>query len=264
MTEGEFGCNIKGGEHLPSVGQNWALFLDFDGTLVDLAPTPGAVCLSPAVRFSTLRLFHLLGGAVAIVTGRTLSEIDRFVGLPDLPLAGSHGLEMRTLRKSKPQPIINRAIVADVIASANTFAAEHAGLLVEEKPAGVGIHYRARPDLAKLVVEHVHGLAKQFPEMELIPGKMLAELHPRGVDKGKAVTAFMAEPPFKGRIPVFIGDDLTDEDGFAAASSLGGFGIKIGEGETVAQYRLPTACASRNAIHQWVDDLSVPLKQASV
>ena len=105
MTEGEFGCNIKGGEHLPSVGQNWALFLDFDGTLVDLAPTPGAVCLSPAVRFSTLRLFQLLGGAVAIVTGRTLSEIDRFVGLPDLPLAGSHGLEMRTLRKSKPQPL---------------------------------------------------------------------------------------------------------------------------------------------------------------
>jgi trehalose 6-phosphate phosphatase len=247
---------------IPQVNANWAVFLDFDGTLVDLAAQPDRAQLVPSVRYAVLSLFHNLGEAVAVVTGRHLADIDRHIGLPDLPLAGSHGLEIRSLRKNSPSIAHLSPVVAAATAAVNAFAATHPSLLVEQKPGGVVLNYHACPDMGNAVERAMTSIADQHSSMELLPGKMILELRPRGVTKGTAVDTYMAEAPFWGRTPVFIGDDRTDEDGFSAVQAIGGFGIKIGPGETAARYRLETACDARKLIQAWTDSLSDTKKQA--
>jgi trehalose 6-phosphate phosphatase len=209
-----------------------------------------------------LDLFRLLGGAVAVVTGRPLSDIDRHLGLPDLPVAGSHGLEVRSLRKNAPDLAQFRPVVEAVLAELNAFAEGKDGLLVEEKPAGAALHYRARPELAAEAAAVIAAIAGNQPSLEVIEGKMVFELRPRGTDKGTAVRRFMAQAPFAGRLPVFIGDDRTDEDAFTAVQEAGGFAIKIGDDETVARYRVATAAEARALMAEWKAVLSSSQQRA--
>lgn len=213
------------------------LFLDMDGVLAPLAPTPSDV--GPLARRTAvlMQLNERLGRRVAILSGRTLVEIDWISGGAVGPASGIHGLERR-----RSDGAIERTDVPDtlgaVVAAFGDFARTRPGVLVEDKGASVGLHYRQAPDSG----EDARALATRLAEetgLTLQPGHMVLEVKTPGADKGTALAAFMTEPPFIGSVPVMLGDDLTDEFAFDAATALGGFGILVGpERRTHARYRL--------------------------
>jgi trehalose 6-phosphate phosphatase len=223
-----------------------ALFLDFDGTMVDIAPQPHAVHV-PQPLIETLRwLDDELGGAVAVISGRPIAQIDQLLDPMRLAVAGVHGAERRgtngdvTLLSTHPLEHVEQV--------ARALAAEHTGLLVENKRGSLALHYRQAPALEELCVQAMQDAVAESPGLSLLRGKMVVEAKPGGASKGRAIEAFMAEPPFAGRTPVFIGDDITDEVGFATVQRLGGLGIKVGPGTTVAWQRLPDPEALRREL----------------
>jgi len=223
-----------------------ALFLDFDGTLVGIAETPEAVEV-PTGMVALLRDVHAwLGGALAVVSGRQIDTLDRFLAPLRLPGAGEHGVQRRDAegRMLEQPPPDLRA----VLAAANELAGSHPDLLVERKHAAVAVHYRRAPELEALCGQVLGAVIADQPQLELLHGKSVFEVKPAGVHKGMAIAAFMQEPPFAGRRPVFAGDDTTDENGFAVVQPLGGVGVKVGSGTTLAQYRLE----SPKAVFEWL------------
>ncbi|HEX8643111.1 MAG TPA: trehalose-phosphatase [Allosphingosinicella sp.] len=214
-----------------------ALFLDFDGTLVELAEAPDAIEVPGELPGLLRRLAARLGGRLALVSGRSLADLDRHVPCGGVAMAGSHGLELRladgALRPLARPPGLDAA--RDEIAR---FAAAHAGLLVEEKPASVALHFRQAPERGEEVSALMERLASQAGFV-VQHGKMVAELRPPGADKGDALRALMREPAFAGARPLFMGDDLTDEHAFEAAAALSGAGVLVGPARaTAARYRL--------------------------
>ncbi len=205
-----------------------ALLLDLDGTLLDIAPTPDAVRVPPGLASALLRLRAHLGGALAIVTGRPIDQVDGL--LPSVPqaIAGEHG---GAIRRVAGGPVI-RAMLPDPpvswVIEAAGLVARYPGALLEQKQRGFVLHYRAVPQagpaLGVAVTRLVAPLADQF---QVMPALMAWEVRPRGADKGTAVHALMAETPFARRLPVFVGDDITDEDGMEAARALGGVGLRV-------------------------------------
>lgn len=224
----------------PALPRNAALFLDFDGTLAEIAPTPDAVSLAADVEALLGRLAAGLGGAVAIVTGRPLAEIDRLLRPLRLPGAGLHGVELRIGRdvSTRAPGDPDRVRAARLVLEA--FRAAHSGILLEDKGVGLAVHYRARPDLADATRAAVDRAAEAGGgAFEVLEGKMVVELKAAGVDKGQAIGTIMADPPFAGRVPVFAGDDVTDEAGFRAVLRLGGFGVLVGDRTgTAASHRV--------------------------
>lgn len=221
----------------PDPSRGASLFLDFDGTLVEIADTPDAVVVDARVIPLLGRLSALLGGRIAIVSGRSVSEVRALLAPAVLTVAGSHGLEVAA--PGEPVRAPERTVALDAaLVAAGVLAARHPGVLVEDKPYGVGLHYRGAPaaaaDAAALAdaLAAEHGLTVQH-------GKMVVELRLPGHDKGSAVVSLMAEPERRHTRPVFMGDDVTDEAGFIAAASFGGVGILIGPArESAARYRL--------------------------
>lgn len=222
----------------PTRLQRPALFLDLDGVLAPLAPTPDSVT-PDARRTAVLRaVADRLEGRVAIVSGRTIAEIDRIAGKALGPASGVHGLERRradgSVQRAEADPAVERALAAFV-----AFADRKPGLIVEDKAVSAGLHYRGAPEHAA----PAQALARQLAEetgLTLQPGKLVVELKTPGADKGTALSAFMREAPFAGAVPVMFGDDLTDEAGFIAAAHEGGFGVLVGPPrETAARYSLP-------------------------
>jgi trehalose 6-phosphate phosphatase len=232
----------------PPLSADCALFLDIDGTLLELAPTPDHVRVDAGIATLLPALARQLGGAVALITGRALADADRlFAGL-SLPIAGQHGLERRaadgSLHVHQPPLPALRPLRRDLA----RFAAQHDGLLFEDKGATLAVHYRRAPRLAA----HVHrtlrttlATTKDGAAWRLQPGKGILEVKPNGRDKGTAIIEYLAEPPFAGRLPVFVGDDRTDEYGFVAVTRAGGWAVKVGHGRTNAHYRLPDVAAVR-------------------
>jgi len=231
---------------LPTVLPDTALFLDFDGTLADIASTPDAVRV-PGGLVSTLAALHRqLGGALAIVTGRPIADIDHFLHPLQLPMAGEHGAQYRMADGSRPA--IDQPPLDDAVQTMSELAAVHPGLLVERKPHSVALHYRHAPELEALCRATMQKIVAGRPGVELLYGKCVVEVKPAGIHKGQAIAAFMSLPPFAGRVPIFAGDDVTDESGFAAVQQLGGRGIKIGEGSSQALHR----CLSAAALRGWL------------
>ena len=235
---------------LPPVSPQTALFLDFDGTLADLAPQPEAVQVTAELVPTLRRLQAQLDGALAIVSGRQLVELDGFLAPLRLTTAAEHGAQCRlssgeVLRFASPD-------LRDVARLASALAAQHTGLRVEIKTAAVALHYRHAPELEAQCLPVMLEAAGSAPGLELLRGKCVFEVKPVGVSKGTAIAAFMAQPPFAGRLPLFAGDDVTDEAGFSAVQLLGGQSIKIGEGATLAHYR----CATPAAFRQWLQAAS--------
>jgi trehalose 6-phosphate phosphatase len=221
----------------PDLLDGAALFLDFDGTLVDLAETPDAIRVPDALAPLLGRLRRRLDGRIAVVSGRALADLERHLPLTDIAFSGSHGLELR-LADGTALPLSVPAGLEDVTARVHRFAEAEPGLLVEQKPAGIAVHYRRRPDAGEDVAAFVEEVARERG-FKVQRGHMVVELRPHGADKGDALRAFMSEPHFAGARPVFVGDDLTDEHAFAAASALGGAGVLVGpERATAARYRL--------------------------
>lgn len=233
----------------PKLSQDAALFLDFDGCLVDIAARPDAVVVSPALQARLTKLHQQLGGAVALISGRDVADLRRHV--PEFPgiVAGSHGAEL-SLAPDMVEAVHQQPFdVAALHRAAHDLAHPHPALLVEEKPHGVALHYRADPSLQDYVERVMQDLLDANPGLMLQPSKMAMELRPQGVGKDSALAGLMQRVPFAGRIPVFAGDDTTDEPAMMQAQSLGGFAIKIGDGPTAAQYRL----ADPSALAAWLD-----------
>jgi trehalose 6-phosphate phosphatase len=224
----------------PPLHCSQALFLDFDGTLVEIAPAPGLVRVPAELPHLLGELADRLGGAVAVVSGRPLDELARMLAPFAGGIAGDHGLERRygdgnvTRCLTYPELDRFRPLAAD-------FAMQHAGVLLEDKGGSLALHYRQAPSLAASCHALIQGAAQASNgALAVVEGKMVIELMPRSGGKGRAIVEFLADTPFRGRLPVFIGDDTTDEDGFAAVNQLGGISIHVGGGTTIARHSLAT------------------------
>ncbi|HEX6376505.1 MAG TPA: trehalose-phosphatase [Allosphingosinicella sp.] len=214
-----------------------ALFLDFDGTLVELAETPDAIAVPGNLEPLLDRLAARLEGRLAIVSGRAVADLQRHLGMSGLAIAGSHGAEL-LYADGTVVPVVAPPGLARARKAVRRFAAAQDGLIVEEKPAGIALHYRRAPAQAERIAGFAADLASRSG-LVVQQGKMVTELRPRGADKGEALRRLMSEPPFAGARPVFVGDDLTDEDAFRAAAALGGEGVLVGPARaTAARWRL--------------------------
>lgn len=213
-----------------------ALFLDFDGTMVDIAPQPQAVHVPEPLIAVLRRLDTYLGGAVAVISGRPIAQIDAFLQPLQMAVAGVHGAERRGT--DGRMHLLNTHPLDHVEEAACALAARNPGLLVENKRGSLALHYRQRPDLEALCLATMQKAIDESRGLTLLRGKMVAEAKPGGASKGRAIEDFLAEKPFTGRTPVFIGDDVTDEVGFSTVQRLGGVGIKIGQGATAAWRRV--------------------------
>lgn len=232
---------------VPAPSASWAYFFDIDGTLADLAPTPSEVRLEHDLHQLIRRLHVASDGALALISGRSIADVDSIFGIPPLPVAGQHGLERRDARGK----ISHHDATSEKLEIARTrllvVVTRHRGLLLEDKGMSLALHYRAVPALASFAhrtMRRVH--ATMGPEYAVLTGKRIIELKPSGKDKGEAVREFMEEKPFRGRTPVFVGDDLTDEHGFGVVNALGGHSIKVGPGRTAARWRLADVIAVRS------------------
>lgn len=236
----------------PPPQRDWAYFFDLDGTLIEFAETPTAVRVTEELRSSLEQLHELVGGAVALLTGRPIVEIDRMFPHRRLPAAGQHGAE----RRNAVGLVTSHAPVQDLGPARQLLAQaifDKPGLLLEDKGLSLALHYRRAPDLAGFVHQTMEALLADLDaEYTLQQGKSVLELKPAGKDKGIAVLEFMAEAPFAGRIPAFVGDDATDEYGFATVNELRGYSIKVGAGETRARWRLDNV----KAVQQWLRSIS--------
>ncbi|MFP4003662.1 MAG: trehalose-phosphatase [Alphaproteobacteria bacterium] len=216
-----------------------AMFLDFDGTLVDFADHPDDVELDSRTLACVRRIYDRLDGALAIVTGRDIASVDRFFAPHLMPVAGVHGLVRRDVSGRVHSVPLDEEVLAGLASKLQGFAARHPGLLVERKPGAVVLHHRRRPDLAGTCLDRMERLTGELGGVTLMRGKAVIEARAGNADKGGAIAAFLKEPPFAGRCPVFAGDDVTDEHGFARVNALGGVTIKVGPGPTCARYRVP-------------------------
>lgn len=252
---------------VPLLPGNSCLFLDFDGTLVDFAPSPAAITVPPALVPLLDALRSRIGGALALVSGRPLADLDHHLAPLRLPAAALHG----TLRRDVAGQVHGNpdtgagdflARTASLRERLGRWSATHRGLLLEDKGLALAVHFRAMPcaaaELLELQRELHRELAGELPDgMELLTGDLVVEVRPRGSDKGLAVAAFLAEPPFRGRFPVYLGDDLADLQGMAAVEQHGGMTIAVGQ-RIPARWRLPTPTDARDWLAACRDDQPLP------
>lgn len=236
-----------------------ALFLDFDGTLVEIAPTPDAVVVDPGLPALLAALRTRLGGALAIVTGRALGDVDAFLPGLDLDACGMHGLERRLGgMTSLPDDL---ADLTPEIALLRERLAFHPGLIVEDKRIGVAVHWRTAPEAEGAARAAIDDLAGRLgPEYRIQDGKAVREIVPARAGKGEGIGAMMRTAPYAGRFPIFVGDDRTDEHGFVTVNRLGGLGVKIGAGDTSASRRVASVPSFRTVLQGWLDEGVDPLR----
>jgi trehalose 6-phosphate phosphatase len=235
---------------MPVPNRDWAYFFDIDGTLVEIADAPSGIRLDRDLRQLIERVFRTAGGAVALISGRSIADIDTLFPGIRLPAAGQHGIE----RRDASGRVVTHAFPSqrlewarDRLAQA---AARHPELLLEDKGLSLALHYRRAPQLGG----YAHRLMRSLlvhagAQYCLQTGKRVVEMKPTGKDKGGAVLEFMQEEPFRGRTPVFIGDDVTDEYGFATVNRLRGHSVKVGAGRTIARWRLRDV----RAVRAWLE-----------
>ncbi|WP_128892354.1 trehalose-phosphatase [Erythrobacter sp. HKB08] len=206
-----------------------ALFLDFDGTLVEIAPTPDSIAVPDDLSLRLEDLARRLDGRLAVVSGRSPEDLAGHTGRMAVAIAGSHGIARQ---RPDGSTLGNSAegIPEELRGRIERIAGE-VGADIERKTHGMAIHYRSAPHLGEQIIDASRDLAAET-QFELKLGKCVVEFVRPGATKAGAVEAFMAEPEFSGSLPIFVGDDVTDEDGFRAASALGGFGIAVGERES--------------------------------
>jgi trehalose 6-phosphate phosphatase len=215
-----------------------ALFLDFDGTLVDIAEQPEAVVVPQDLVPTLEQLAGFLGGAVAVISGRPIAQIEHFLAPLKLPVAGVHGAERRT---ADGELVLAKTHPLDAVeAAARSLADQDDRLKVEVKRGSIALHYRLAPEREEQCLHAMMRAVAASPGLTLLRGKMVVEAKPGGASKGHAIEEFLREPPFRGRTPLFVGDDVTDEVGFSTVQRLGGMGVKVGEGPTVAWQRIAT------------------------
>ncbi len=232
---------------LPRAAADWCLFLDFDGTLVELRDHPAEVTVPTDLRALLRALADAFAGAVAIISGRRVGELERLLEPLELPLAGIHGLERRAADGSLHRDESAERALARVRDAVADFVERHDGLYWEDKGGAFAVHFRRAPEHGAAVREFLQRQRDVLDgDFHLQAGKAVYELKPAGRDKGRAVSDFMHEAPFAGRVPVFVGDDVTDEDAFEAVNALGGISVRIGApaAESHARYRIESVGAA--------------------
>jgi trehalose 6-phosphate phosphatase len=238
--------------NLPLPDRDYCLFLDFDGTLVDLAPRPEDVSRDEALVTLLEETSRRLHGALAVVSGRQIDAIDALLAPLRIPVAGVHGYERRSANGVLYRPTPDPARLAALRERLAEFVASHPGLLLEDKSVALAVHYRMAPFLAARVAEYVQGLgAICGDEFELQEGNSVLEIKPATHDKAIAVEAFLQETPFAGRTPIFIGDDMTDSDGFAAVERHEGMAIAVG-----TRVSTPWRLRDPAAVRAWLADFN--------
>lgn len=236
-----------------------ALFLDFDGTLVDIVSRPDAVVVDPGLPKILSRLQKLLGGALAIISGRPISFLDERFGEYRFDMAGLHGLEHRIGGRLSLCDPDEHPLLRGLVERFEDIFASKPGLLIEDKGCSVAIHWRQAPHERDFALAAVHAALEALgSDYRVQAGKAVAEILPSAAGKGKVIERFLQSPPYLGRRPIFIGDDLTDENGFRTVNAHGGLSVRIGEGETVAKERLGTPDDLRHSLSVWAKEGSIP------
>jgi trehalose 6-phosphate phosphatase len=235
----------------PASLASFALFLDFDGTLVELASTPDAVIVAPGLPDLLSRIRDRLGGALAIVTGRPIAGVDQFLPGLVLDACGMHGLERRIAGQvAFPDDL---ADLSPHIGRLRARLAGHPGLIVEDKRIGVAVHWRTAPEAEQEARAAIDDLARELgPAYKIQDGKAVREIVPARAGKGEGIRALMRSEPYEGRRPIFVGDDKTDEYGFEAVNELDGITIKIGPGDTLARHRLSSSAEFHRTMESWL------------
>lgn len=238
---------------MPAFARGWAIFLDIDGTLLEIAETPGQVHADRADYKLVESVRDAAGGAAALISGRSLTVIDELFHPLRMPAAGLHGVERRDAGGTVHRPPYPLEALQEAAARLREFARSHEGLVLENKGYSLALHYRLAPEREQSAHLQVLEAAKALGDwVEVQGGKMVVELKPAGRNKGSAIEEFMREPPFAGRLPVFVGDDLTDEYGFQVVNRLGGHSIKVGPEPTVATWRTRDPRSVRAWLRDWV------------
>jgi trehalose 6-phosphate phosphatase len=239
---------------LPPFEPGWALFLDVDGTLLDIAERPDQVDAHQIDRELVEGLRRAARGALALISGRSLAQLDRMFAPLTLPAAGQHGYERRDVQGRRHRHRFPVETLAPAKQALLEFAGRHPGLVLEDKGASLALHYRLAPQLEQAALEALRRASAPLGgAVQTQGGKMVWELKPAGADKGLAIDEFMREPPFAGRTPVFLGDDVTDEYGFRVVNRLGGHSIKVGPGDTQARWRLANPASARAWLREWLE-----------
>jgi trehalose 6-phosphate phosphatase len=236
----------------PALTENYAFFFDLDGTLAGIKPHPDQVVIPADV----LQMLHQLvlqqNGAVALISGRSMVELDALTRPYRLPLAGVHGAERRDINGKTHIVSLPDSLLKTLSTQLKTELDALPGCKLESKGMAFALHYRQAPQQQHAVLALAQAVVQRYPILALQPGKCVVEIKPRGVNKGEAIAAFMQEAPFKGRKPVFVGDDLTDEAGFSVVNELNGISVKVGGGETQARWHLPDVAA----VHLWISNIA--------
>ena len=228
-----------------------ALFLDVDGTLLHIRDDPADVQADSTLMATLRKCSANLDGALALVSGRAISEIDRIFEPDVFPAAGAHGAELR-MHDGQTVSADDIPLPQSALDALGRFVARHEGLLLEHKRGGVSLHYRRAPELETACRDLVHQVLGTLGDAyRLIAGKMVYEIAPRSHSKGEAINTLLKSRPFTGRRPVFIGDDVTDEDGFRVVNQLGGVSIRVGDiADSEARYTLATI----EDVRSWLQD----------
>ncbi|MCB8838785.1 trehalose-phosphatase [Aurantimonas sp. VKM B-3413] len=225
-----------------------ALFLDFDGTLVGFVDDPAKVAIRPAARDRLEELAEALSGALAIVSGRRIADLDRFLAPLEFAAAGVHGLERRGAPGGKIERLAGPELLDDTRERLSETLAGNPRLRLEDKGTALVLHYRNAADLEDMARRAMDQAVAGRHDLVVMNGDNIVEVHPAGMDKGVALAAIMEAPPFAGRLPVYVGDDTTDEYALKTAREAGGVSIKVGSKDSVAEYRLKDVAA----VHRWL------------
>lgn len=225
-----------------------AIFLDFDGTLAELVDDPDAVALPEGALEPLIALQKASGGALAIVSGRKVADLDRFLEPMAFAAAGVHGLERRVKPGGETSRLMTEDELDPVRNALTSLVEENPRLRLEDKGLAIVLHYRTAPDLQDAARSAMKRAVENRDDLVVMDGDNIVEVHPAGMDKGRALAAMMEEAPFKGRVPVYAGDDTTDEYALEEVKRRGGISVKVGSRDSAAEYRL----ADVAAVHRWI------------
>ena len=236
----------------PVLPGHFAYFFDLDGTLAEIKPHPDQVSIPAPVLEKVYQLSQMNERAVALISGRSMAELDKLAGPYRFPLAGVHGAERRDIHDKTHVVSLPEELVQTLHSQLASALAYLPGSELEAKGMAFALHYRQAPQHKESILALADLIVQEHPQLALQPGKCVVEIKPKGINKGEAMAAFMATAPFNGRTPVFLGDDLTDEAGFSVVNQADGISVKVGPGETSARWRLDNVAS----VWQWITDVA--------
>ena len=245
---------------LPAAHEAWALFLDVDGSLIDFADRPERVHVGKTLTGLLSQLHVALGGALALVSGRPIEDLLHLFGAPPWAMAGVHGLQLRHTDGARRDIELDHAEQQRLRHAVDSLAVKVPHVMLENKGIAIALHDRSGDPGMRALREASEALLKELPDYELQLGHRVIEIKPAGMDKGQAVAELLARPPFQGRMPVYVGDDFTDEHGFATANLENGISIRVGQREpSLAQYTLSSPASVQAWLARVLNALGVTL-----